>query len=51
MSVTMVQLIEPGYLGRELNVSTHDYVDDYGIMQGVNNFLNHLKQLSQDLKS
>jgi hypothetical protein len=36
MSVSMVQLIESGHLGREPNVSTNnEYLDDYGIIHDV----------------
>jgi hypothetical protein len=35
MSDAMVQLIEPGHLGRELSVSTNEYLDDYGIIQDI----------------
>jgi hypothetical protein len=52
MSVTIVQQIYPGHLEREPNVSTNEYLDDYGILQDVNeiNFEKRLKQSSQNWK-
>jgi hypothetical protein len=35
MSVAMVQLVEPRHLGIYPNVSTNEYLDDYGIIQDV----------------
>jgi hypothetical protein len=45
MSNTMVQLIEPGNLGREPNVSTNEYFDYYGIIQDVK--ATHLKSVGK----